>query len=1413
MANNITLNQLAEFTRYLTEIRSLFAADSREASVLDKTVNELTQTMRKAASGGSSPALMSQLGKFKSAVETGKTTRTSVTGTDLKATADLNSIITASTIKRNEALSKQAILLRETSQPMALMIPNLEKEAKLTADILAATAGINYQRSQASIRNTPLGTPISNDTIGNVPEEFSAEQIKRYKAEMERALKYRGLSSDLPGGETTFGKVSSKATKMGFGEGDVSSIAKDMGSNSTVIKYFQEADGYIRKMTVTVDQFGTVTSTANRRLQGFGESLARDTLEFIKWSLAITLVLGPLQEINKLAQEAVQQQDKLVDTTIALGDSQKSLNTIYDNAYKISQQVSEETGNVVEAFTLAYRATGGVTAETERFAVASKLLVDSLTLSKLAGIDESTAIDTLSAGLKQLGYSLEEGNKLLDIWVKATKIANIDLDSLASAFTTAGDLSQAAGISVEQLTGIIAALGEVSESSGDELASITKSVISGFQSDNAKKTLQSYGIAIDDLSGKARNFTDVMDQLSALKQSGVLNSTQYSEITLALGGGTRRQGVWSALIENWQRVGQVSTGVQNAEGSAADALAKKQETAASAVTRMANAFSNLAVTLGTKGGLLDTFTNILDVTTFLVDKFDALVGVIGKVSPMLIAISALTAFSKVSSKSGAAYGEVMSGKATGFLSSALYPISGMFSGNVPTNVPYVGSKEGYQRQTWSDTAAYSLMGGKGGFNTSPLAAMLAGAITTGTIVSNLTDSGLNKYQKQDKVVADIAGGIGGAIASALTGANPMIGVAIGTAISEAFVNATTARTEDFSNFFKKVSVSDTTTPATAADSEKQIEYQRQAEKAFGGGSAFVGSAKALILSSLINATSDLLPNSNLNKVFGGQVNMSQNQLLMANLKATNNPLYNQMNQYQEQQNPTTSFENNQTLVDIEKNINDKYGTFFTQLTTSMKNELLGKLISGQITHADYTTELAAAGKYNTTVAGTYGTIGQAYQTKTGENAQKTIEDFAKVFTYSTSDEQDAVAGLVQQIVEYKDKLSTLTVGSSDYNSTQDLMNKAIADTVTLMLQLNGAIAAQIELRGTVDLTNVNASSQKQILDLAETMQHQAFLATGGKESDYSAYKNSMKSLTPEYAGGYGMPTTGLSSTYIAKAKDQLIQEGKIPEISTSGVGIQSISATPSQLQRALTGYEPLLKQLEAVGYKSTAESAIVTLSDGTMTTMTKDWKIVQMLLSQILDVDTKQLETSTYNFPSGMSAYVPFGAVNQGLSAQGSIGYNNITIPGTMPSPAVEQVTQATIDALAAQQTQVSVEPTIKESLDRYDRMNNAQNYSDRYDTMNSGTKSPTGIQNLLETLNNTFMNIFGTKIGSLNTQLPVTTDNAKSVNTKLSLNLRTDTEVHLDTAVIARAVSKYQADKLVSMNNSGSTSVRLNAI
>ncbi|KKN52735.1 hypothetical protein LCGC14_0609720, partial [marine sediment metagenome] len=1043
------------------------------------------------------------------------------------------------------------------------------------------------------------------------------------------------LSGVLYGKEQLTGKALELAEKGGFTVEDLKRV--DNYANQYKILRFEtkEATGVQNKMNIAVTKHGKVLISTQNRFRTFTSSIIRNYVEVLKWTIAITAIYGPMRKMQELVELAIKNETELVNVAIILGDSHKSLSAIFNDAAKAAAATGESIEGVLEGYTLAYRATGRITDANERARVSQKLLIDSLVLSKLSTLDQATASDTLVGALLQVGLSLDQGEVLLNKWVAVTKVANVDLKTLAESFAITSTSARNAGIDIDELNGIIAAVAETTSLSASESGNAVRAFIAGIQTQGAQREMNNLGIATKTLEGEARDFLDIMKDIRAVFDAGLVDESQMNAIALALGGrGARRQAQVATFLENLERVSEVAAASSKAQDDAYGALDMKLDTVETSLTQLGNAFQSLAQGMGEEGGVLDILKTMLSLSTSLVETLTKVTETFGKLTPLLAMGGILSAygaaqplglFTRFGGLQGvgtslgrrALQGGGRLGGAIGGRFGTGQAGAQAFGSSFEKRAPQIGAAMAVGliagtnaiQGEWEDFYG-NVFGGALGFMVGgPYGAILGAVIgeaIVGVVSANAAKMGEDFYEGQKKarsetgeltqtdlnqMLIDAAGGdfwvgLVTKMANIGIGGSNLIGRPAGALVTERLVATGLAARKP--TIRTRAGAAEQAIEGQRSDYEKYLEAQKEFNLRTG-------------------------------EVEGGGVSFSTpfTDEVARNAKQNADILNNLIN------------EHTSRVVD-----------------SFNKQEINAKTYAENMEFVEKGTLLIT--KAYVILADSFDGAGEGYDYLTD------------TIIKGTKEQRDYITRLIGDITVLKDSMDDVIKSSRGIEGISDTIRERTQELATYLAGVERAqILQEWEIPTIVNQEELNLENLNTVIEKARELQEE-FLQM--MQDEFAKTDEEIQTVIESYKAffilrdtGEYLKVEGLEPGFIGKAKQQLEEEGGI---ATSTFGIKEIDATQGAF---MTAYQSTLqKLLSAFGdyWQPDLQAMGIIFEDGT-DVLHLDNLVMQLAMQELIDVNRKQLD-GIYNLPSGANFFVPSQtleyAYNAGLNAAGTGG-------------------------------------------------------------------------------------------------------------------------------------------------------------
>jgi TP901 family phage tail tape measure protein len=1288
-----------------------------------------------------------------------------------------------------------------------LEVERIKTSSNLAA-IKAKAAELRALRNEAqqatSQPNILSGVPATPPVMDE--EAFNASLGRNTKAKKDNTFVTKELTdAQIKARETTIQYANAVAfanqveQKTGARFDQSKTVMSQGGINGRTVFDFQgidESTGAIRRLQIATDEAGNVFPQVQRRFRDFAQGVLRDVGELTKWTLAIGLIYGPLQKLQEITSLMIENEVKLAEASIAVNAANDSTSKIFDTVAESADRAGESIDETIQAFTSSYRAVGGATNEVDRFSAATDLMNDALTLSKLSSLNAAQSIDNLAAAVKQSGGDFDSASHMLDSWVKVTRMANVDLATLAIGVATLGDAAETAGIDTDHLNGIIAVLAENSNLSGQEVANAARALVSGLQSQQAQKALQDVGIATKDANGELRNFLDVIQQIREYSAGGLISETQMAAITLAAGGGTRRQSTYSAFIRNSGDIGSIAAASASANGEAQEALARQTETAQTAIVRLDNSFQDLAQTLGSEGGFLQIFKDITNTTSLLVEGMNGLVAITGKATPELIALGAAAAY--VYSRTDPASTQNMINRR---LNSSIAGGINRVLGTDELDARFSAASQGLSRgvSTGQQTADFLTGSGRGSRAFQGIAAAAIPAIYNAT-------SG-EKFG-MEKAGADIAGGIVGSLVGG------PVGAVIGTSIAEAFVRATTSDTQ-LENYFKDIAVTavgeSVGTPSTKAEADKLLmESQitptllgvtaKQFSLGTGIGAEFFGNVSATLKTAALNA---ILAVNNLKPGETNQVGpLSVEQVSMMNATEEGRAAYQAFLDSTKNkglvQGQDSLFKQRTDAIGSSMINGTTTNAFIDSIVKERLSELDAQRASGKLKTTDYQSMTIETEGAKAAGEGYFAGFGKEFMDAAKINSTaEAYKALLDILTYGSGDSKNNLNQLNASIIELINLGDSITPEQRDkLASLQNMAGKFAADALTeaRLSQVNPA-----NIVGNVNDPRTSAESEL-VMQRTRELEKQFYGSEEGgglSEADMNAYlkKNFEEAAEPikDSTTLFYKMLEAFDPRFRSLAEEQLKKEGKLSDDGGGGIGFQQYKNVDRATLETAAKQSLTMGQdwKEKFGYDFKPDDQIAIARDGIAKPLHADFKIMQLLLEKLVDLGQKELD-GMYNIPEGATFWVPLTAAYYGKGgAGGELGTDIETGLEDIKTADGEKkdIPQYTDDLFPGDSGRTMAKAWLDKQTAQ--RLTSSADMEDKY-------KYPAG--DMEKMMENRYKD-WG-KNGALGTS-------GAAPSTRLALNIQNTTSVLLDGRLIASIVKTYLAEDLVRASSGSGSSTK----
>lgn len=265
-------------------------------------------------------------------------------------------------------------------------------------------------------------------------------------------------------------------------------------------------------------------------------------------------------------------------------------------------------------------------------------------------ISASEATTALTSALKAFNLAAEDAIKVVNKLTKVDAQAAVSAGGIATALQKSATSAKLAGMSMDELIGSVSVIGEVTQQSMDTVGNAMKSILArygnvkasvftqmglndeGETSENIndiEKVLSKLGIRMRSSSTELRDITDVLDEVN--EKWDTYDTVTKNALATAFGG-TRMRENFLVLMENWNRVKELTEESANAAGTADEKYTAYMDSIEAATKRLQNAWESMSqkfesswlIKLGTNAlaGFIGHFDTLIKlVATFASVKF------------------------------------------------------------------------------------------------------------------------------------------------------------------------------------------------------------------------------------------------------------------------------------------------------------------------------------------------------------------------------------------------------------------------------------------------------------------------------------------------------------------------------------------------------------------------------------------------------------------------------------------------------------------------------------------------------------------------------------------------------------------------------------------------------------------------
>ena len=356
------------------------------------------------------------------------------------------------------------------------------------------------------------------------------------------------------------------------------------------------------------------------------QNLKKQLLDFFSLTNSIQLfrraidkALATIKELDATMTEAA------VVTEFDVGDMWEKLPEYSKNAQALGVSIN----SMYQATTLYYQ-------QGLKSNAAMQLGVETMKMAKIAGMDSTNATKAMTAALRGFNMELNEmsATKVNDVYSQLAAVTAADTNQIATAMEKTASIAASANMEFETTAALLAQIIETTQEAPETAGTAMKTIIARFAEvkslreqgltsgedeegeaidvNKIQTALRSVGISMEGFFSGTEGLDSVLLKLA--EKWGTLNfETQRYIATMA--AGSRQQSRFIAMMSDYARTTELVGEAQNSAGASQRQFEKTQESLATSLTRLKNAWDEFLMGLTNDGVIkfaVDFLTKILE---------------------------------------------------------------------------------------------------------------------------------------------------------------------------------------------------------------------------------------------------------------------------------------------------------------------------------------------------------------------------------------------------------------------------------------------------------------------------------------------------------------------------------------------------------------------------------------------------------------------------------------------------------------------------------------------------------------------------------------------------------------------------------------------------------------------------------
>lgn len=327
----------------------------------------------------------------------------------------------------------------------------------------------------------------------------------------------------------------------------------------------------------------------------FENSLGKATNRVVAFGAAAAVFTTLAKAASAFAESIIEVDNSLAKINVNLNQSGADLKKFGADLFNVARQTGQTFEVAAKAAEELARQGLGAGETIER-------LQKALILSRIAGIDSTTAVETLTAAINSFNEEALTASEVVNKFAAVDTKFAVSSKDLAEAVSRVGSTAQSAGVGINELIGLVTSLQQTTARGGATIGNGLKTIFTRIQAaPETVAALEGVGVAIKNTDGSLRDAISILRDYAIARER--VGETERTALDRTVAGTFQINILKAALGDLSKEYSVYGSAVRTASGATDEAIqknAKLNETLASLINSTSVSIKQFFASVGSQ---------------------------------------------------------------------------------------------------------------------------------------------------------------------------------------------------------------------------------------------------------------------------------------------------------------------------------------------------------------------------------------------------------------------------------------------------------------------------------------------------------------------------------------------------------------------------------------------------------------------------------------------------------------------------------------------------------------------------------------------------------------------------------------------------------------------------------------------